>query len=91
MNFFILMYIEKKYAIAFFHCKQISAQDIQTKLAEVYDSQAYQIGSVTYWIKQIILGCENLHNELKREKPIDESITFAKKNHSYLSTHKIHE
>ena len=40
-------------------------------------SQAYQIGSVTYWIRQIILGRENLLDELKREKPIDECITIA--------------
>lgn len=70
------MDIEQRYVIAFFHRQEISAQDIQTKLAEVYGPQAYQIGSVTYWIRQIILGGENLHDELKREKPIDESITI---------------
>ena len=71
------MDIVQRYVIAFFHRQQMSAQDIQTKLAEVYGSQAYQIGSVTYWIRQIILGRENLHDEPKREKPIDESITIA--------------
>lgn len=38
------------------------------KIAEVYVPQAYQVGSVTYLIRQIVLGCENLHDELKGEK-----------------------
>lgn len=38
------------------------------KIAEVYVPPAYQVGSVTYLIRQIVLGCENLHDELKGEK-----------------------
>lgn len=71
------MDVEQRYVISFFHRQGMSAQDIQTKLAYVYGEEAYQISSVTYWTRQIILGRTNLHEEPHRQKPIDEGITAA--------------
>lgn len=73
------MEIEQRYAIAFMHRGGMPANKIQEKLTETYGSAAYKIGSVTYWIRQIKLGRINLHEELPREKPIDEGITNAVK------------
>lgn len=73
------MEIEQRYAIAFLHRGGMPANSIQEKLTETYGSAAYKIGAVTYWIRQIILGRINLHEEPPREKPIDEGITNAVK------------
>lgn len=73
------MEIEQRCAIAFLHRRNLTENEIQEKLTEAYGPDAYKIGAVTYWIRQITLGRINLHEELPREKPINDGITNAVK------------
>lgn len=87
------MDIEQRYVVAYLHRKNSTIEEIHEQLMETYGGESLSKYQVKYWVHEVILQRENLHDRPGIEKVRDEGITIAVQmmveNDPLISAHKI--
>jgi hypothetical protein len=63
------MEYNQRVIIKFLWKEEINARDIAGRLHAQFGEHAYQLRTVQFWIREIQLGHQNLHNEIRTGRP----------------------